>query len=178
MSATLVSVQQDFDEFIQSCHTLQMASLDNASEWPEASYAPFIQRGDCWYVYVSELAQHTSNLLSHTKASVMLIEPEGAAGHLFARKRMSMRVHVSEVSRGTSEFDYLLDLFGEKFGELIAMLRGLTDFHLLALRPESGVFVRGFAQAFVLTGEGMRVVSHIRDKGHRSTKPEPVKEIG
>jgi len=170
MSASLISVQEDFNCFIQSCSTLHIASLDAERDWPESSYAPFIQQGECWYVYVSELSQHTSNLLSHTKASVMLIESEQQAEHVFARKRVSMRVGVSEVSRGTDEFESLLDVFAEKFGGLIAVLRELTDFHLLALRPESGVFVRGFAQAFVLSGKGMRVVSHVKDKGHRPTK--------
>ena len=38
----------------------------------------------------------------------------------------------------------------DKFGEVVGVLRSLSDFHLLALRPESGRYVIGFGRAFTI----------------------------
>jgi putative heme iron utilization protein len=36
----------------------------------------------------------------------------------------------------------------DAFGEVVGVLRSLSDFHLFVLRPESGRFIVGFGQAF------------------------------
>lgn len=171
MDKTLDSVQQDFTTFIAGFRSAQLATV-SPDGWPESSYAPFVRLNGVWYVYLSELAQHTRNLLEHPCLSLMLIEPEDAAAQVFARKRASLRMTASEVSRETSEWLEVMGLFTATFGDIMQVLRGLTDFHLFALRPQQGVFVRGFAQAFELGGEDMLVVRHVRDRGHQPQAAE------
>lgn len=60
-----------------------------------------------------------------------------------------------------------MDRFVEKFGNFMSMLRKLTDFHLYQLRPRSGAYVAGFAQAFTLGGEGLTDIRHRKEQGHR-----------
>jgi hypothetical protein len=60
----------------------------------------------------------------------------------------------------------VLDHFEEKFGPMIPMLRPLEDFHLFEFRCNSAGYVRGFAQAYSLTGDELDVVSHKNDRGH------------
>lgn len=171
MDKNLDSVQQDFTTFIGGFRTAQLATV-SPDGWPESSYAPFVRLDGVWYVYLSELAQHTRNLLENPRLSLMLIEAEDAAAHVFARKRTSLRMAVSEVPRETNEWLQVMDAFDSRFGDIMQVLRGLTDFHLFALRPQQGVFVRGFAQAFELGGGDMLVVRHVRDRGHRPQAAE------
>lgn len=44
---------------------------------PVASYAPYLEHGGDFYVYVSDLAAHTQNLKRNPRASLMFIEDEG-----------------------------------------------------------------------------------------------------
>jgi len=48
-----------------------------------------------------------------------------------------------------------------RFGNVVGLLRGLGDFVMFRLVPQSGRFVMGFGQAFVLAGAGLRELQHI-----------------
>ena len=168
MSDRLAGVQADFDQFIGGFKTVQLASVSLSGQ-PEASYAPFIRLDGVWYVYISELAQHTQNLLTTLQVSILLIEPEQTASNLFARKRASFQMCAKEVSRETERWSLIMDTFDAQFGDIIMVLRNLTDFHLMAMTPVSGGFVRGFAQAFTLGGNDMLTVNMRRELGHRSS---------
>jgi putative heme iron utilization protein len=168
MTETITKVQADFNQFILGFNTLTLATV-SADGIPEASYAPFIRVAGVWYVFVSELAQHTQNLMVMPQASVLLIEAEQNTVNLFARKRASFQMRVHEVSRETSEWHDIIDAFEVRFGDIVSMIRGLSDFHLMALTPISGSFVRGFAQAFVLGGEDMLLVANRREREARAS---------
>jgi len=43
----------------------------------------------------------------------------------------------------------------ERHGRIVATLRTLADFRLLALTPEHGSYVRGFGQDYRLQGPGL-----------------------
>jgi putative heme iron utilization protein len=167
MNETITKVQADFNQFILSFDTLILATVSGGGV-PEASYAPFIRIAGVWYVFISELAQHTQNLIATPQASVLLIEAEQDAANLFARRRVSFQMRVHEVSRETSEWHDIIDAFEVRFGDIVSMIRGLSDFHLMALTPISGGFVRGFAQAFVLGGEDMLLVANRREREARA----------
>ncbi|WP_426992057.1 pyridoxamine 5'-phosphate oxidase family protein [Methylomonas sp. CM2] len=47
----------------------------------EASYAPFLFDRGAFHIFVSALASHTGNLLTHRRAGVLLIEPEADAAN-------------------------------------------------------------------------------------------------
>ena len=163
----LKQVASDCREFAQQFQSLQLATTSGEGV-PEASYAPFFRDGRDFYVYVSELSRHTANLSQNPRASVLLIENEADARHLFARRRLTYQCDCEEVPRGSDPFDTALDGFQEKFGDFIGMLRNLEDFHLFRVSPYTGTFVTGFARAFEMIGEQLDEVRHINDVGHRA----------
>ena len=135
-----------------NCQTLQLATI-NSSGQPEASYAPYLYHNGSYYIFVSELASHTQNLLHNPQASIMLIESEADARNPFACKRFTAQCTVSEIHRDTDSYTPLLDQLEQQFGSTIGMLRTLPDFHLFELQPQQGRLVIGFGKAFGLNAD-------------------------
>lgn len=163
----LNDVMAEFRHFHHEFETLLMATC-NAQGEPDASYAPYVEHLSDYYVYVSELATHTENLQATSKCSVLFIEDEDDAKHVFARRRVTLRCEVEEIPRDSAMFDTVLDLFVARFGKFMGMMRKLQDFHLFRLKPQTGAYVAGFAQAYTLGGEGLSDIRHRNEKGHRS----------
>jgi len=157
--------RNQFMDFVDEFDTVQLATVDEHG-MPEASYAPYVKVGNEYYVYLSELSKHTGNLLDNGKVSLLIIENENEAKHLFARKRVTYRATSLEIDRGSDDFYTIMKCFEEKFGKFISMLINLNDFHLFKIRPEGGNFVAGFARAFYLEGENMDQLRHVNDVGH------------
>jgi len=163
--------------FANQFKTLQMATVDE-SGCPNASYAPYVKLDDDYYVYVSELSEHTKNLSSTRSASIFFVQNEEDASHIYARRRLTYNCNTQEVSRDEKLFEQVMDALSEKFEEkFINMIRDLEDFHLFKLSPESGIFVNGFAQAFNTTGKGMEELVHKNDVGHRATNKETKEQM-
>ena len=123
---------------------------------PNASYAPYItdEKGN-FYIFVSQLASHTSDLLNNPQLSVLLVEDEQNAKQLFARKRASYYCHSSVVEKSAANYEAIMDLFEARFDRMIRLLRTLPDFILFKLEVQSGSFVNGFAQAYEITKDGL-----------------------
>lgn len=165
-SDNLQAVHDKCRDFPEAFQSLLIASC-NASGLPEASYAAYIDEAGDYYVYLSELAAHTQNLQENPRCSVLFIEDEQAADHLFARQRLVYQCDVAEVSRQTPRFEEIMDLFEAKFGGFMKMMRKLEDFHLFRLVRVKGKFVAGFAQAYEISGNTLDEVKHRNEKGHR-----------
>lgn len=163
----LNAVLADCQAFPEHFQSLQLATCNAACE-PEASYAAYVEHNGCYYIYTSELSAHTANLAASGRCSVLFIESEAEAKHLFARRRLTLQCSASECHRGSSEFELLMDKFAHKFGDFMGMMRKLADFHLYQLRPKSGGYVAGFAQAYTLEGDGLSQIKHRKEPGHRS----------
>jgi len=137
-----------YDELIAAQQTL-LLSTASASGFPDISYAPFVRdQAGVFYIYVSELAAHTVNLLKNPQASLLFIRPEPETRNLFARERVVLTCSVREISRDDTVYSEQLQAFHDKFGEVVGVLRALPDFHLFALRPVAGRYVAGFGKAF------------------------------
>ncbi len=137
-------------ELLASQQTLLLAT-GSISGAPDLSYAPFVRdQAGCLYIFVSELAAHTANLLANSKASVMFIRPESESDNLFARERAVFNCKAREISHHEEIHASQLTALQDKFGEVVSLLRSLSDFHLFALCPESGRYVAGFAQAYTV----------------------------
>ncbi len=158
-SDDLQQVRQACRDFPGRFQSLQLATV-SADGQPEASYAPFVADHGCYYVYLSDLARHSANLRETARASVLLIESEEQAKHPFARERLTLRCEVGECPRDTGRFDAVLDLFEQRFGKFVQMVRPLGDFRLFELRPVAGSYVAGFARAYVLDGEDLANIRH------------------
>ncbi|MDD5393388.1 MAG: pyridoxamine 5'-phosphate oxidase family protein [Thiothrix sp.] len=155
------SPQEALGQLLVQAQTLQLATLDASAE-PAISYAPYVQDGvGNFYIFVSQLASHTQDLLRHPSVAVMLIADEQDARQIFARTRATYQCVAETVARDDAQFPPVLDAMQERFGEVVSVLRGLGDFMLFRLKPKSGRFVMGFGQAFVLGGEGLRELQHI-----------------
>lgn len=137
-------------ELLASQKTLLLSTVSEAN-LPEISYAPYGRDEEgVFYIYISELARHTRNLLNKPQASVLFIRPESESPNLFARERAVFQCRTKEIGRDDKLYDIRLDYLQEKFSEVVGLLRTLPDFHLFSLRPESGQYVVGFGQAFTI----------------------------
>ncbi len=153
--------EETLGQLLNQAKTLQLATLDALGE-PSISYAPFVQDdAGHFYIFVSLLSNHTQEMLQHPQLSILLIEDEQDARQIFARTRASYRCTAQVVERAAVEYAPLLDAMEVRFGNVMGLLRGLGDFVMFRLVPQSGRFVMGFGQAFVLAGEGLRELQHI-----------------
>ena len=149
--------------FLGGFKTLQMATA-SATGGPEASYAPFVRTADNnFYVCVSDLATHTGHLAATGRAGILLVEDESAASQLFARRRLVFECGAERVERDTERWRMVMDLFERKFGEVVELIRPLADFRLFALVPHRGTFIKGFGQAFRITGPALDALRQVND---------------
>ncbi len=147
---SLLTIQDSYRELIASQQTLILSTV-NADKRPEISYAPYVQDGQgMFYIFVSELASHTANLLQSGCASIMIVRDEAQSRNLFTRERLTYQCRASEIPLNNPASEAPLTQMQERFGETIKLLRSLSDFHLIVLVPETGRYVAGFGKAYDL----------------------------
>lgn len=158
------SPQQTFLEFKSSVKTLSLSTLTDEAK-PNISYAPFIEDNNGnFYLFLSQLASHTQDLLTHPIASILLMQDEQDTRQLFARQRVSYQCHVEIVEKDdgeNGEYTQLLKQFEKRFGSIMELLNSLPDFTLFRLTPLQGRYVIGFGKAYILTGENLTELEHI-----------------
>lgn len=145
-----------------------MATLD-AEGLPEASYAPFVWIDDSCYLFLSLLARHTQNLNVNPSISLLLIEDQADARNQFARRRVIWQGQAEKIERDIDLFKAVMQGFRDRFGDFIDIIEPLQDFQLFKVTPKSGRFIRGFAQAFQLSGERLNQITHINPDGSNPT---------
>lgn len=160
-------VRMAYERLPKTFDSLLMATVDNHGI-PDASYAAYVQEQDDYYVFISELAAHTKNIESNGRVSLLFIENEDQADHLFARERVTYQCESLEIARGSAKFGLVMGIFAQKFGKFIDGLKELQDFHLYRLHPLKGTYVQDFARAFAIEGKGLEQIRHINDKGHQT----------
>lgn len=163
----LLLIREACRAFPQRFKTLYLGTCAGTGQ-PEASYAPYVADAGKYYVYLSDLARHSGNLRETPQCSVLFIEPENEARHLFARERLTLRCNAREYERGSARFEEVLDHFQARFGKFMEVIRPLQDFRLFELAPVSGSYVAGFAKAYALDGEDLCDIRHRQEQGHRS----------
>ena len=159
--AEFTEARAGYETLLNGFQSIQLGTANQAGV-PEASYSPSVadEEGN-FYVHVSELASHTSNLRDCARASVLIIEDESTAENLFARKRVAYQCSALLIERHSNEWESIVDKFEEKFGKIIGFLKTMEDFHLFKLTPKSGRLVLGFGQAYDVCGSGMKNLSHV-----------------
>jgi heme iron utilization protein len=165
--AHLINVRDACRAFPLRFQTLYLGTVDEHGQ-PQASYAPYVMHEGRYCVYLSDLARHAANLRHTARASVLFIESEEQAKHLFARERLTLDCQVVECARGTARFETVLDAFEQRFGKFMQVIRPLQDFRLFELLPLSGAYVAGFARAYTLTGADLDLVRHRNEQGHQA----------
>ena len=77
-------VKNRYEDFLNGFDSLCMSTVDSEG-WPLISYAPFVVDDNrSFYVFLSDLAKHTSYLRESGKASVMFIEDENATAQILS----------------------------------------------------------------------------------------------
>ncbi len=158
--------QQQCREFWQARHSIILSTV-NLNGVSETSITPFIadDTGNL-YILISELAQHTQNILHllserHSDLeqgntlkliSGLLVADEPDPEQAFARERLTLQLLPSEIFRESEAFSALASQFEQKFGEVIPLLVSLPDFHLIQLSVIKGGYIKGFGQAFTFEG--------------------------
>jgi putative heme iron utilization protein len=149
--------KQELEDFSKRYHELLVSqqtlllSTASANDVPDISYAPFVRdNAGLFYIYVSDMACHTANLLNNPQASILFIRPESETPNLFARERAVLSCSVKEIIRDDEIYTDRIQALQDKFGEVVSLLRSLSDFHLFALSPESGRYIVGFGRAFTI----------------------------
>ncbi|EPO0012279.1 heme utilization protein HutZ [Vibrio alginolyticus] len=158
----------EIKEFRQERRTLQLATVD-AEGRPNVSYAPYVQNQEGYFVLISKIARHARNLLENPNVSLMMIEDEESSKQLFARKRLTFDAVANVVERDTAMWQQVVGQMKERFGEIIDGLSQLEDFVLFNLKPESGLFVKGFGQAYQVSGDDLVDFVHLQE-GHKKVE--------
>ena len=171
MSDSLIlEAKEKKNEMISSMSSIILSTISKQGE-PNSSYAPSVV--DCdgnFYIYISSLSKHTSNLEVNSKLSLMIIEDESKAENIFVRKRFTMDADSHIIERDSSEWRSAIDMMEQKFGDTVKFLKDMTDFHMFKIIPFRGLLVHGFARAFNFYGEGLSEIRYLNEKGHTQKK--------
>ncbi|UTT86294.1 heme utilization protein HutZ [Vibrio pelagius] len=160
----------EIKEFRQERRTLQLATVDEEGR-PNVSYAPFVQNQEGYFVLISDIARHARNLKANPNVSLMMIEDEESSKQLYARKRLTFDATASIVERESELWTQVIAQMKDRFGEIIDGLSQLQDFSLFNLKAENGLFVKGFGQAYQVSGDDLVDFVHLQE-GHKKVSNE------
>ncbi len=152
---TLEEVQREAIALRRGCDAVMLSTVSPEGR-PEASHAPCVLDGEgrC-HVLISQLAKHTTNLLSRPVASLMWLEDRVANGNVFARRRLVLQCRAEIVDRGSAGWRHMLKQMEEQLGNTANLLAGLPDFMLFRFDAVEGNYIRGFGQAYPVTGNDL-----------------------
>jgi putative heme iron utilization protein len=162
----LEKVQAEYEKFTEQFQSVIISTV-NAQGTPNASYAPFVMdNSQNIYIYVSGLSTHTKNIYANPHVCVLFIEDETQTNQIFARRRLSFDCTGTLIERETNQWNHIVEQFQQRFGEIIEVLRGLSDFRIFQLTPSEGRFVVGFGAAYHISGDNLQQLVQITgDKG-------------
>jgi len=147
MSEEEIKRLKDCMKLLNSSKTLQLATVDSQG-MPHISYAPFIRQDEHFYIYVSQLANHTAHLQQTPNVSLMIISDEVQSKNLFARERLIIEAGVTLLDQMVHKT--VLDAMEASLGGTVGLLRSLPDFMLFKLTAVNARYIAGFGKAFQL----------------------------
>ena len=147
---------------IEEMRSLQLSTIGEDGV-PHCGYTPYLhQTPNSFYIFVSQLAAHTRNLLANKTVAIMIIADEQSTSQIFARTRVHYLCEAKRIAPDHSDYEPVLDDYEQLHGKTAGLLRQLQDFILFQLKPQSGQFVMGFGQAYTLTGDDLSIFEHAR----------------
>ena len=159
---------EEMESLIGSVKSAMLASVGSKGD-PLASYAPaYVDEKRRFYVYISSMAKHTSQIRRSGKASVMLIEDESVTENLFARKRLTVDCDAEVLDRDSEAWLEAIAAMEMRLGETMSYLKDLVDFDLFRLEPSEGRLVLGFGKAYRVFGAILNEIGYVGGGGHRS----------
>jgi len=146
----------NLNEFLQPIKSLTISSLDDKG-YPFSSYAPYVKYNHKYYVYLSLMAKHSSNLTKNKVASIFFCEDEQDCKNIFGKKRVSIQCETRRLEQNTQEETNILNEFRNKFeSDMVNMLHKMGDFYLFEFTPFYGEAVFGFGKAYNLGGDNFQ----------------------
>ena len=158
-------LEPEIQAFRDQCRTLVLATRDPEGA-PNVSYAPFALGDGGYYVLISEIARHARNLKQIPRVSLMLIEDEASSRQIYARQRLTFDAAVQLVERDSAQWQEGIAALQQRHGEIISNLTKMEDFSLFCFKPEQGLYVKGFGQAYRVDPNDLVAVLHL-DQGHK-----------
>jgi len=147
---------------IEEMRSLQLSTVGEDGI-PHCGYTPYLYRASgSFYIFVSQLAAHTRNLLANKTVAIMILADEQFTSQIFARVRVNYLCDATRISPETPDYELVLDDYQQRHGKMVGLLRQLPDFVLFQLQPKSGQIVMGFGKAYALTGENLSIFEHSR----------------
>ena len=149
------SLAHETSELIDTILTVELATVDK-NGMPDIGYQPYVLTETGMYVYVSKIATNARNMIEGQPTKAMFIEDSETSKILLARQRVLFNLkNVRAIERDGDEFEKVFEQFHAKYGNVYNRLREMTDFQMLHFDFASGSFVRGFAQAFIRSEDGI-----------------------
>jgi len=155
------TIQNEISALLGSLMSVQLATL-NTDQQAEISYAPYLKLENSFFIFISELAAHTQNLKTHHQLSLMFIEDESSCQTVFARKRLVLECQSLLIDREDEKWNHTLLAFEAAQGPTIQLLKTLPDFCLFELTSIRGSFVKGFGQAYRLSGKALTEIEQVK----------------
>ena len=152
---TLEQLQREATDFRRACQAVMLSTVSPEGA-PDASYAPCTldNAGRC-YILISQLAQHTKNLLSTPHASLLWIDATSPSRNVFAQRRLQLQCKAENIPRDSDTWQHMLGQMEQQHGNTVALLTKLSDFMLFRFDAIGGNYIRGFAQAHPVTGNAL-----------------------
>ena len=153
------------DEFLNNFKSLVISSLDE-NGFPFTSYAVFVRYENKYYVYLSDIANHSHNLRRSPKASIFFAQDEQDCEKIFARKRVVYQVDTKVIDKSSDTYKNVIDIFMEKEPNTFSMLVNMSDFNLYEFTPSFGQAVFGFGAAYDIGGENFNELVERKSNGN------------
>ena len=141
------------EEYISKFGSVILGTVNEKNE-PNVTYAPFLRYNDKNYIYISVIGVHYDNLKSNGKLELLFLEDEEKAMAVTARQRVRYKAQAVFLERDEN-FEKIMDIFEEKAGNTMKIMRDMKDFHLVELKFLEGSFVKGFGQAYSISADGI-----------------------
>jgi putative heme iron utilization protein len=140
------AITREAAALIRSQRWAALATLDEGR--PLASmvaYALDLREGVLLF-FLSQLAQHTRNMLESPQVSLAITEPDGGEDDPQRLQRVTLAGAVATVGRNTDAFHALAQTYVDRFPDALPRFE-LGDFHLFRFTPDDARYVGGFARA-------------------------------
>ena len=142
-------IKQKVYSLIENQQSLLLSTIDSReNKQTYSSYAPYFcdVKEESFYVLLSDLAEHSHNLIANPSASILIIEDESKSEQIFARIRVQYQI-IAEIVTDDEMQLLALNNMKQRFGEIIDLLQSLSDFRVFRLKPTKGRYVEGFGKA-------------------------------
>ena len=154
-------IYEEYFDFMKKSKSVYISSVDDHLK-PEISYSPCIVDDEKnIYILVSDLSKRPLSLVKGRNVSLMFIEPEDQCEELYARIRLNFDCSTKQIDRQTEKWNEQISIFLDKFGDIINILKSLSEFKMFCFSPISGTFVKGFGKAYTIEGSSLDHISHI-----------------